>query len=175
MSLISNHPQAGWLYLLENQHMQAVKVGKTDRNPRERADELSKATGVPGQFVVSHSWRVINSSKAEKLAHGVLKEYRIPGGEFFKVPAAVAVAQINRVVGQGAGPVSAPSETGRGGRTFWGWIGFAAAGFPLACLLFWMAVFIAHAFTDIIPLVFVAGCLGAAAAYTCFDEWRASG
>jgi uncharacterized integral membrane protein len=99
MTLLTDHPEAGWLYLLENDHMRAVKVGKTDRNPYERAEELSKATGVPGRFEVAHSWRVVNSARAEKLAHNALRAHRITGGEFFEISAVEAIQVINRTLG----------------------------------------------------------------------------
>lgn len=43
----------GFVYILANIHMPAVyKIGCTERSPHARAEELSKATGVPSPFYV---------------------------------------------------------------------------------------------------------------------------
>jgi hypothetical protein len=44
----------GYIYVLINQSMEGfIKVGKTARDPKERAKELSQATGVPTPFMVA--------------------------------------------------------------------------------------------------------------------------
>lgn len=63
------------------------KVGFTVKTPKERAEELSRATGVPLAYVVVHSWHHKNAREQEKLAHAALADYRVtPRREFFKAP-----------------------------------------------------------------------------------------
>ncbi len=43
----------GYVYVLMNSSMRGlVKIGKTEREPEERAKELSASTGVPTPFMV---------------------------------------------------------------------------------------------------------------------------
>lgn len=75
----------GFVYLMVNDHMPGLyKIGKSI-NPKERSNQLSRATGVPGKYRViakietpSHSW-------VEKTIHARLSEYRINGSEHFRI------------------------------------------------------------------------------------------
>lgn len=65
----------GFVYAMINPSLEGlVKVGKTQKSPKERAEELSKATGVPTPFVVVYEIAVNNCSKAEKFVHTMLEE-----------------------------------------------------------------------------------------------------
>lgn len=45
----------GYIYIMSNKFMPGlVKVGKTDRSPDERAEELSRPEGVPGKFKIEY-------------------------------------------------------------------------------------------------------------------------
>jgi len=90
-----------WADMLHGGH-KSWQVGKTDRSPEERADELSKATGVPGRYNVAAKWRVINTSKAENAAHKALSDYRISGSEHFKISTEDAIRIVDGVLGQGS-------------------------------------------------------------------------
>lgn len=63
----------GYIYVLINPSLQGmVKIGKTTRDPEERAKELSSATGVPTPFIVAYSVMVSDCDAAEKFTHELL-------------------------------------------------------------------------------------------------------
>jgi hypothetical protein len=63
------------------------KVGWSSRSPSTRAEELSKATGVPMAYIVVESWEVDDARRIEVTIHQALTAYRInPKREFFKAP-----------------------------------------------------------------------------------------
>jgi hypothetical protein len=79
----------GWLYVMRCPLMEndVYKVGWTAKLPADRAEELSKSTGVPLAFIVVESWNIDNPRLIEKLAHEALSAYRVSGRrEFFKAP-----------------------------------------------------------------------------------------
>ena len=60
----------GYLYILTNPSIKGmVKVGKTVRQPEERAVELSRSTGIPTVFNVAYSERVSDCDLVENLVH----------------------------------------------------------------------------------------------------------
>jgi TPR repeat protein len=66
-----------------------VKVGKTTRNPEERASELSSATGVPTPFVVAYDAYFDDCYMAEDYVHKKLEQkgFRLSSNrEFFQAP-----------------------------------------------------------------------------------------
>jgi hypothetical protein len=86
----------GWLYILTNEGMpNLIKVGMTTRQPWERAEELSKSTGVPAPFDVSSYMCVRDVYAAERLAHYELREFRLPNREFFHCDAFYAYCRIH--------------------------------------------------------------------------------
>lgn len=89
---------SGYIYLLINPSMEGlVKIGKTQREPDLRAQELSAATGVPTPFVVVYDAFFADCSKAEEHIHALLESqgYRINDSrEFFSAPVKVAVQAI---------------------------------------------------------------------------------
>jgi hypothetical protein len=80
----------GYVYLLINYSMPGLaKVGRTDRAPSTRIDELSGATGVPTPFHLVFDILVPDAAQAESLLHAALeaKGYRTsPNREFFSAP-----------------------------------------------------------------------------------------
>jgi len=63
----------GHIYALINTSLPGlIKVGKTTRDPDERAKELSSATGVPTPFAVAFSVTVSDCDAAEKYVHELL-------------------------------------------------------------------------------------------------------
>lgn len=86
---------AGYVYVLINASMEGlIKVGMTTREPKERAEELSKATGVPTPFIVAYQMYVSDCSKAEAFVHTFLesKGYRVSSNrEFFNAPLTEAI------------------------------------------------------------------------------------
>jgi hypothetical protein len=88
--------KAGTVYVLTNsQYEQLVKIGYTTRDPRTRAQELSSATGVPGDFSVAHEVRVSDARAVERAVHERLSEHR-PNKhrEFFAVSPRAARAAV---------------------------------------------------------------------------------
>lgn len=89
----------GYVYVMTNSSIEGqVKIGKTTRDPYERAKELSSATGVPTPFVVVFYKPFKDCHFAEKTIHHYLekKGYRVNNNrEFFNmsIPEAIDVVQ----------------------------------------------------------------------------------
>jgi hypothetical protein len=85
--------QSGYIYVLYNPSANGVvKIGKTQRNPDERAKELSSATGVPTPFVVIYQSIFQDCVGAELFIHTKLDKYRVANNrEFFQLPIYLAV------------------------------------------------------------------------------------
>ena len=91
----------GFVYLTTNENMpDLVKIGMTD-SIQKRMDELSSASGVPGQFVCQFYREMENPARIEKELHDLfsycrVNERRRSGGrEFFRVDwLSVAVALV---------------------------------------------------------------------------------
>src|SRR3989304_7279371 len=78
-----------------------VKIGKTSRNPKDRAKELSAVTGVPTPFLVAYDAFFNDCTKAEEFIHLFLekKGYRISDNkEFFNAPLREVIHSINEAV-----------------------------------------------------------------------------
>lgn len=92
--------EPGWVYVMTNPAMPGlVKVGRTARNPSDRAKEL-RTTGVPGRFKVIHESRAHDAVLAEGLAHHALERYRVANDrEFFQVSPSKAAAAVMRACG----------------------------------------------------------------------------
>jgi hypothetical protein len=77
----------GWLYVIRCPLMDddIYKIGWTSLSPKERAESLSRATGVPMAYIVVESWNVADGRRAEAAVHLALSEFRINRHrEFFK-------------------------------------------------------------------------------------------
>lgn len=80
---------SGHVYLLKNKSMKGFyKIGHTTNSPQARAEELSKATGVPVNFEVLLSFKVdkfTSSYYVEQGIHEALKDSRVGSKEFFRI------------------------------------------------------------------------------------------
>lgn len=89
---------SGYVYVLMNPSMEnMVKIGKTEREPNERAKELSSTTGVPTPFVVVYDCYFESCSEAETFVHTYLenKGFRVSSNrEFFEIPIKDAIDSI---------------------------------------------------------------------------------
>lgn len=75
------------VYCLKNESMPGLlKIGRTTGSIRKRANQLSKDTGVPSQFIPVMKIKTKDCKYLEKLVHSHLKTYRNnPKKEFFKI------------------------------------------------------------------------------------------
>jgi hypothetical protein len=91
----------GWVYILTNEAMPGmVKIGLTTKTPKERAAELSSATGVPLPFVVAWARAVSDCDYVERVVHRMLDDRRVnEKRESFRVDVATA----RQVIEAGAG------------------------------------------------------------------------
>lgn len=89
----------GYVYVMVNPSLpDIVKIGKTTRDPNERAKELSSATGVPTPFILVYSKPFADCHFAEKVIHGYLEDkgVRVSGNrEFFQISTSEAIDLIN--------------------------------------------------------------------------------
>jgi hypothetical protein len=96
----SNSPQSmiGYVYILKNPFIPGlVKIGYTDRDPIVRSRELSSFTGVPGNFEIVISWRVLNANSVEKMIHAKLSKLN-KSGEFFEIDPEVALVTVKKLL-----------------------------------------------------------------------------
>lgn len=93
----------GYIYVLINPSLQGmVKIGKTTRNPEDRAKELSNATGVPTPFIVGYSVIVSDCDAAEKFVHELLSlqgARLTKNREFFEITLSDAVKVLTECEG----------------------------------------------------------------------------
>lgn len=75
------------VYILESFSMPGmVKIGYTKGDPIDRADQLSKSTGVPTPFNVVYSYSCFNGERIEKAVHKHFRKKRVNSQrEFFYV------------------------------------------------------------------------------------------
>ena len=85
----------GFVYVMINaSYTGLVKIGKTTKDPDERAKELSSATGVATPFIVVYKRQFNNCHVAEKVVHNILEEqgYRVNySREFFSISISDAI------------------------------------------------------------------------------------
>lgn len=75
-----------------------VKIRMTKREPKKRAEELSKSTGVSMPYIVAYKVGVKNPSEVEKVVHENLSNERVnPNREFFRVETSRAIRTIEEV------------------------------------------------------------------------------
>lgn len=86
----------GFVYVLFNPSAEGlVKIGKTTKDPEERARELSAATGVPTPFVVVYKAFFQDCASAETFVHTLLINQRLSSNkEFFRTSVTEAVNAI---------------------------------------------------------------------------------
>jgi hypothetical protein len=89
----------GYIYILSNPSMPGLhKIGKTQRPPGVRAQELSESTGVPINFVLEFEVAVSDCDAAEREIHARMATLRIsPDREFFRIALHEAVRVVSEV------------------------------------------------------------------------------
>lgn len=74
----------GFIYILKNHYIPNVyKVGYTKRDAIERAKEISRGTGVPGDWEVAREWPVVDAYETEQYIFLEFEGYRIQKKELF--------------------------------------------------------------------------------------------
>jgi hypothetical protein len=83
----------GFVYVLLNPAFpRQVKIGRTARDPKKRAGELSRQTGVPDDFIVLYDEIVADAEQVEDLLHSRFSAYRPKRNkEFFQIPPKEAI------------------------------------------------------------------------------------
>lgn len=68
----------GYIYILSNKAFinNLYKIGLTQMSVQKRAEELSKSTSAPGNFLIEYTRKVQDVSIAEKRIHLLLNEFR---------------------------------------------------------------------------------------------------
>jgi Zn finger protein HypA/HybF involved in hydrogenase expression len=80
------HIVNGFVYILSNKFMPGIlKIGFTERNIKNRIQELSNPTGVPADFEIEAYFPSNNPSDDEKAVHKLLSSYRLENKEFFRI------------------------------------------------------------------------------------------
>jgi hypothetical protein len=106
----------GYVYALLNAAMPGlVKIGKTEREPEDRAKELSGATGIPTPFVVAYAEWFKDYTAAEDQVHALLEQkgFRVAQNrEFFCAPVKAAIEAIMKAKEREDRPAELPPETG---------------------------------------------------------------
>ena len=87
------------VYILESTSMpEMVKIGYTKNDPGERANQLSKSTGVPTPFNVVYSYSCFNGERIEKAVHKHFRKQRVNSQrEFFYVDVDEAIKIIESI------------------------------------------------------------------------------
>lgn len=88
----------GYVYILINPSLKGLlKVGQTQKDPEDRAKELSQGTGVPTQFIVAFKEVFNDCELAEQMVHVLLEEdgYRVnKNREFFEAEMSDVIRKI---------------------------------------------------------------------------------
>ena len=91
----------GYIYLMKNNSMKEniFKIGKTTKTPDERADDLSRSTGVAEKFEVISYWKSKNISKDESEIFASLDNFRYADNrEFFQIEKNQAIKKIEFII-----------------------------------------------------------------------------
>jgi hypothetical protein len=96
----------GYIYILQNPSLSEshLKIGRTERDPDERAAEISRATGVPTPFEVVWWSESVDCHLAESILHHHLDIYRTNATrEFFDLEIEEAIRVAKRSIRQSGG------------------------------------------------------------------------
>ncbi|GGA65207.1 GIY-YIG nuclease family protein [Ornithinibacillus halotolerans] len=98
--------KVGWVYVLYNPSMPSlVKIGYSTRDPKLRANELSKHAGVPTKFILVYKEKFDDCKKAEEIIHQKLVERGLrvsENREFFRMTVEEAVRVLVGEKGRGS-------------------------------------------------------------------------
>lgn len=90
--------KAGWVYIATSKDNNFLKIGRTGKDPMERAKTLS-TTGVLNEYNIVFSLKVFNQFILEKNIHTSLKKYRVTQSkEFFNTSLSLAISAMEQEV-----------------------------------------------------------------------------
>lgn len=84
----------GWVYIAQSKDNSLLKIGRTSKNPWERARTLS-TTGVLNDYEIIFSLPVFNQFLVEASIHQKLKKFRV-SKEFFSVNKEIAISAMEK-------------------------------------------------------------------------------
>ncbi len=96
----------GYIYILQNPSLAEthLKIGRTTRDPEERAAEISGSTGVPTPFEVAWWSPAVDCHRAEILLHHELSPFRTnTTREFFDLELDEAIRFAERAIRRSGG------------------------------------------------------------------------
>ncbi len=118
---MNDRPVPGWIYVLTHpawDGLGMVKIGRTGRNPRTRATEITSVSGLLAPCKIAFCSPVSDMAEAEQAVHRMLAPHRVrKRRELFKVDAATAQQVIRAVAGSQPPP----------GHTFLGFVSHSLA------------------------------------------------
>lgn len=96
---VEYEPGYQYVYIFTNKTMPGLlKIGYTDKDPSIRAENMSRATGVPIGFDMVYSFACFNGIRLEHEVHIELDKYRInTDREFFNISIEEAIETIERL------------------------------------------------------------------------------
>lgn len=87
--------KCGYIYLAKSRNNSLMKIGRTAKNPLERAESL-ETTGVLYEYEIVFALPVLNQFWAESQVHQKLKKFRFDK-EFFAVNQQLAIDTMGKV------------------------------------------------------------------------------
>lgn len=100
---MSDRPTPGWIYVLTHpawEGLGMVKIGRTGRNPRTRAAEITSVSGLLAPCKIAFCSPVSDMTGAEQAVHRMLAPHRVrKRRELFRVDVATAQQVIRAVAG----------------------------------------------------------------------------
>jgi hypothetical protein len=109
-TITANPPVPGWVYVLTHpawEKLGMVKIGRTGRDPRTRAAEITSVSGLLAPCKIAWCSPVSDMAAAEKAVHRMLDAKRVrKGRELFRVDTATAQQTVQAVA------QSLPSSSG---------------------------------------------------------------
>jgi T5orf172 domain len=100
----------GFVYILLNPAFpRMIKIGRTARESRKRASELSRQTGVPDDFLLLYDELVSDTKQVEALLHSRFADYRVKRNkEYFQMPPTAAIKALQEVATRFVVPPKTP-------------------------------------------------------------------
>ena len=100
---MDKHPAPGWIYVLTHpawDGLGIIKIGRTGRDPRTRAAEITSVSGLLAPCKIAFCSPMSDMAGAEQAVHRMLAPHRVrKRRELFKVDVATAQQVIRAVAG----------------------------------------------------------------------------